>query len=667
MTRLVPPPLFLPASLSLIHFIQPVHSFFSPHPYFFSSSPTATTIPSWTTRSGSLQSATCRPPPSLRPLRRLRVAAAATMPSNGSTEDEPNRATNIKVAVIGGGAAGLASARACLRANGRFPPSSSSSTQSELGHGPLEVTVFEKRTSFGGIWRYDDDADDRAGVAKNRPMYRNLRTNLPKELMAFREFPWILKDDAPEVVTNGGDVSNVRVHDPPPPSYVTHRQVADYLDQYARHFGIGERVRFGCHVTQLTVLTEDEPKETEETGVPSTPSVDARWPSISLEWTTNADERVRGDDDADPDRPRRRTHRETFHHVLVCNGHYSLPSFPPIPGLDHFRGRVLHAIEYDDPLDFAGQTVVCIGARASGADIAKEIGGVAAAVFLSDSGCERLETYGREERKNVVKRVPRTSWIDDEGGVHFSSSSLPSSSSSSSCSSGGSAQNEREWVANNVDALIFCSGYDYDFPFINDKSNLELSFPPGERRVQPLYEQLWHAKYPSVSFVGLPHSVVPFPLFELQANAVVSQILMRSSSSSSSSSSSPLTEKKKEGSNEEAAVPLPPPSERMEQARLDAASGGPESPGRVQDTHFLGSHQWDYCRNMAKMGGVYDESMEKYIATNKALYDRSGKERKEMLPGGKDKYRETRFQRDDENQTYRIIYSEMEEEKSIVS
>lgn len=110
---------------------------------------------------------------------------------------------------------------------------------------------------------------------------------------------------------------------------------------------------------------------------------------------------------------------------------------------------------------------------------------------------------------------------------------------------------------------------------------------------------------------------------------------------------------------------------------------------------------------MAKIGGVYDESMEKYIATNKvrffvfvyiyavsftalydmmvwfdtciyhyiipfflyylqALYDRSGKERKQILPGEKDKYRETRFQRDDENQTYRIIYSEMEKEKSTV-
>jgi hypothetical protein len=49
--------------------------------------------------------------------------------------------------------------------------------------------------------------------------------------------------------------------------------------------------------------------------------------------------------------------------------------------------------------------------------------------------------------------------------------------------------------------------------------------------------------------------------------------------------------------------------------------------------------------------------MEKFIATNKAIYDRSGQERKSMIPGGDDVYRETRFRRDDENQSYEILYS----------
>ena len=52
--------------------------------------------------------------------------------------------------------------------------------------------------------------------------------------------------------------------------------------------------------------------------------------------------------------------------------------------------------------------------------------------------------------------------------------------------------------------------------------------------------------------------------------------------------------------------------------------------------------------------------MENYIATNKALYDRSGKERKSMLPGGEDLYRETRFRRVDEEQSFEILHSELE-------
>ena len=68
--------------------------------------------------------------------------------------------------------------------------------------------------------------------------------------------------------------------------------------------------------------------------------------------------------------------------------------------------------------------------------------------------------------------------------------------------------------------------YEYQFPFLNDNSNLELEVRPGERRVMPLYEQLWHARHVNLAFVGLPHSVVPFPLFELQAEAIVAQLLL---------------------------------------------------------------------------------------------------------------------------------------------
>eukprot|EP00978_Attheya_sp_CCMP212_P036594 scaffold167398_cov46-Attheya_sp.AAC.1 len=194
-----------------------------------------------------------------------------------------------------------------------------------------------------------------------------------------------------------------------------------------------------------------------------------------------------------------------------------------------------------------------------------------------------------------------------------------------------------------VDVVVFCSGYNYNFPFINEKSNLELSCKLGERRVSPLYEQLWHAKYPSISFIGLPHSVVPFPAFELQAEAIVAQYT---------------------GSAPE---PLPPLEERLERAKADAESGGPNDPGRLVDTHYLGSHQWDYCRKMARMAGLYDEAMENFIATNKIIYEDASQRRKGLFPGGPDDYRANCYIRNDENQSFQMVVNKVAKEPSSVA
>ena len=462
-----------------------------------------------------------------------------------------------RIGIIGGGAAGLATARSFLRVN------------EEQSNGVIfDVTVLETLNCIGGVWKYEDDETKQQ--SKSRPMYRNLRTNLPRELMAYKEFPW------------GGDGIDA--------SYVTHKQVQQYLEDYANNFNLQQYIHFGCKVNQLKVLNESDRDD----------DVDS-WPQISLEWTDNATNQ---------------SYEQTFDSVCICNGHYAQPSNPPLPGLENFNGKIIHAIEYDDPNDYVGQTVLCIGARASGADIAREIALVTKRrTYLSDSTCHTKQEYG-----NVIL-MPRTQSIDEDGKAHFASS----------------MNEEEKWSVNDVDVIIFCSGYDYSFPFINEESKLELQTIPGERRVTPLYEQMWHAQYPSLSFIGLPHSVVPFPLFEIQSTAVVSQLTSRVGS-----------------------IPLPSLSERMAAADKDANSGGPDTPGRVVDTHFLGSYQWDYCRKIAKIGGVHDDAMENYIATNKAIYDRSGKERKSMTPGGDDLYRETRFSRLEDEQSYKILHSEIE-------
>lgn len=447
------------------------------------------------------------------------------------------------VAIIGSGAAGLATARAFLASN-------------NLGT-KFQVSVFEARHRSGGIWDY---SNSNVNGKKTRPMYKDLKTNLPKELMAYREFPWTGTED----------------------SYVTHSEVKKYLDEYLQKFDLEKHIHYGCKVTQLTVLEKDQ-----------------EWSQVDLQWTFEGE-----------------IHRQTFDSVCVCNGHNTLPSYPKLKGIENFKGQLIHAVEYDCADGYFDKIVLCVGARASGTDIAREIAVHAKKVYLSDSTC-----YEKKEFDTNVVLMPRTLCVDDDGGIHFYSSDP-----------------KQDETLKSVDVIIYCSGYDYHFDFINAESNLDLQVVPGERRVAPLYKQLWHARHPSISFIGLPNYVVPFPMFEIQANAV--RIALQ-----------------QHCIGQNTIMPVMP--DRLKDAERDAVSGGPKGSGRVQDTHSLGSHQWDYCRDIAKISGVYDSSMENYLAMNKQLHSFSMREKKAVIPGGADTYRLTRFYIDDDHQSYQILSSEM--------
>ncbi|MHB8631846.1 MAG: flavin-containing monooxygenase [Candidatus Limnocylindria bacterium] len=103
------------------------------------------------------------------------------------------------VAVIGAGAAGLASAR-WLAAAG------------------LEPSVFERTGAIGGLWRPD------TGLA-----YPSLRTNTSKQKTAFSDLEF----------------------DPALPDYPQRDQVLEYLERYADRMGVRSRIRFGRAVTAV--------------------------------------------------------------------------------------------------------------------------------------------------------------------------------------------------------------------------------------------------------------------------------------------------------------------------------------------------------------------------------------------------------------------------------
>jgi cation diffusion facilitator CzcD-associated flavoprotein CzcO len=175
-----------------------------------------------------------------------------------------------EVAVVGAGAAGLVAARELLRE----------------GHA---VAVFEKSGHAGGTWAYDPRADaDPLGrdpaspgaVTVHGSLYASLRTNLPRELMGFSDFPMAGR-------TFAGD----------PRAFPGHREVLAFLDAFAEESGVAACVRLRAEVLRVAPpVGQGE-----------------RW---AVAWRRKDGEVA----------------EEVFDAVVVCNGHCTVPRVPKIRG-----------------------------------------------------------------------------------------------------------------------------------------------------------------------------------------------------------------------------------------------------------------------------------------------------------------------------------------------
>ncbi|GMI98302.1 hypothetical protein like AT1G62620 [Hibiscus trionum] len=125
-----------------------------------------------------------------------------------------------KVAVVGGGFAGLVTARELQRE----------------GH---RVTLFEKANNVGGIWLYDSRLEtDLLGLDPNREivhssLYKSLRVNLPRQIMGFSDYPFV-----------------------DPRHFPGHEEVLRFLEDFARDFGLMELIRFGHEVVRVERVNE---------------------------------------------------------------------------------------------------------------------------------------------------------------------------------------------------------------------------------------------------------------------------------------------------------------------------------------------------------------------------------------------------------------------------
>ncbi|XP_031844708.2 senecionine N-oxygenase [Nomia melanderi] len=252
----------------------------------------------------------------------------------------------MKIAVIGAGSAGLAALRHCAS-----------------GEIDCEVVCYEKTDQIGGTWVYREETGvDKYGLPIHTSMYKNLRTNLPKEVMGYPDYP---VPDAPE-------------------SYLTRTQMLNFLNSYCDHFKLRQYIRILHNVELL------EPSDG-----------DRKW-SIKVK-----------------DLQKNTVTKESFDAVMVCNGHYFEPSVPKIKGHETFQGRQMHSHDYRTSDIFADKVVLVIGAGPSGMDLALDISKKAKRVILSHHSRDPIGTVFPE---NVVQK-PDVKELTENGAVFTDDSS----------------------------------------------------------------------------------------------------------------------------------------------------------------------------------------------------------------------------------------------------
>jgi cation diffusion facilitator CzcD-associated flavoprotein CzcO len=116
-------------------------------------------------------------------------------------------------------------------------------------------------------------------------------------------------------------------------------QVRSYLESYADRFGIRDRIRFRQEVIAIGRSPRDRAKLAIECR-----AVDGQGPGYAGE----------------------------FDHVVVCNGVFHRPKLPAVPGVERFRGRVLHSSEVTASSYGPNDRVIVVGGGKSAYDCATQ-------------------------------------------------------------------------------------------------------------------------------------------------------------------------------------------------------------------------------------------------------------------------------------------------------
>ncbi|XP_060805161.1 senecionine N-oxygenase isoform X2 [Amyelois transitella] len=162
---------------------------------------------------------------------------------------------------------------------------------------------------------------------------------------------------------------------------------------------------------------------------------------------------------------------EEYDYVVIGTGHHSKTHMPNITGEETFKGTIIHSHSYRVPDPYKCRRVLIIGAGPSGMDISLDVATVSTTVFHSHhSTAEDLTPYP----ENYVKK-PDVKALSESGVVFV------------------------DGTFEEIDDVIYCTGYEYYYPFLDESSGLSIS----HHSVIPLYRYLVNIHQPTMVLLGL--------------------------------------------------------------------------------------------------------------------------------------------------------------------
>ncbi|TCM70754.1 trimethylamine monooxygenase [Acinetobacter calcoaceticus] len=297
-----------------------------------------------------------------------------------------------------------------------------------------EIVCFEKQSDWGGLWNYTwRTGVDGNGEPVHGSMYRYLWSNGPKEALEFADYSFDEHFQQPIA------------------SYPPRAVLWDYIQGRVDKADVRDLVRFNTAVKQVDFDQEQQ--------------------CFHLQLNDHEHNQV---------------YSEQFDYVIVASGHFSTPKVPEYEGFDKFNGRILHAHDFRDAVEFKDKTVLIVGSSYSAEDIGSQCYKYGAKQIYS---CYRSQPMGFDWPENWTEKQHLLHV--DEQFAYFGD--------------GSHAE---------IDAIILCTGYLHHFPFMQEELCLKTNnclYPLG------LYKGVVWEENPRLFYLGMQDQWYTFNMFDAQA------------------------------------------------------------------------------------------------------------------------------------------------------